>query len=334
MSKYLSLLVTALLLSIAVVGWAAPAAETKTVGAKKQINFPTKPIQLIVPSGAGAGTDIMSRALASAMKMNQPVVVVNKPGASGTLGTSEVALAKPDGYTVIAGMPAPFYIQPHILDLAYSIEDFRHIAQISPEEPLVLVVRPESPIKTLKQFEEMLKAGTTVKYGSAQPGSVGHLGMVDMFTQMKVKGGEHVPFQGAAAALTALLGGHIDIMPADLAEVLPRIRDKQLRPLAVFAMARNAALPDVPTFKEIGYNDIICVAFKWVAVPKNTPSEVVDYLKEEINKAVMSDSYKAYIKELNGLEVVVRSEEELTKNLKKFREQYGQTMASIGMKKK
>ena len=312
----------------------ARTADTDT--APKPANYPKKPLQLIVPSSAGGGTDVMIRALVAEMKLPQPIAIVNREGASGTIGTGEVARAKADGYTLVSGMPAPFYIQPNITNLFFSIEDFRNIAVISPDEQLVIVVTPDSPIKTFEDLKKIMLAGGDIKFGTSNPGSVGHCGLADLFHQMGVKDNfEMVPFKGAANALTALMGDHINVSTCDLAEALPRLRNNQVAPLAVFGEKRSEALPDVPCLTELGYPGTgYAVAFKWISVPKNTPDDIVEYLKAEINKAVLSDGYKKFIREVNGLDTHTMTEAELTQKLKDCRKKYKEILTMTGMAKK
>lgn len=301
---------------------------------KKPANYPVRPVQMMVSNAAGDGTDIMVRALIAEMDLGRPITVVNRGGASGTIGTTEGAKAAPNGYMVTVGAPAPFYIRPHIDNLSYDIGDFRHIVQISPEEPLVLAVTPSSPYKTFQDIEAAWKRGEALKFSSANPGSVGHCAMMDLFKQMGVTGGVNVPAMGGGGAMNDLIGGHTAFMPADLADVIPRMKNGQVVPLAVFGDQRNHMLPDVPSMKELGYDGTsYVVAFKWLSVPKGTPDDIVEYLQEQFNKAVMSEKYAAFINMLNGQPTYVESEEKLTAKLNSIYAKYGEIVEMIGMSK-
>ena len=304
----------------------------------KPERFPKGPVTILVGSTAGGGTDIMSRALAEPMSelMGVAVNIVNREGASGTIAADECAKAKPDGYTVIAGMPAPWYIKPHLSDLTYDpFKDFRNISVISPDEPLVIVVPADSQIGDFEQVVQMMKDGEKVVWGTSNPGSVGNCGLSDLFMKMDIYGKfEMVPFAGAADALTSLIGGHITISTADLAEAAPRVANGTLKAIAVFGNERCEALPDVPCLKELGFdNTDWVIAFKWISVPVDTPDEIVDYLKAVIDLSVMSDSYKEFIKSQNGLDTYTMSEEDLEKKLKECYDAYDEVLTATGQHK-
>lgn len=304
----------------------------------KPDQFPKGPVTILVGSTAGGGTDIMSRALADPMSktMGVAVNIVNREGASGTIAADECAKAKADGYTIITGMPASWYIKPHLTDLTYDpFEDFRNISVISPDEPLVIVVPADSKIDSFDQVVQMMKDGEDVIWGTSNPGSVGNCGLSDLFIKMDIYGEfEMVPFAGSADSLTSLMGGHITIATADLAEAVPRVANQTLKALAVFGDERSEALPDVPCLKELGFDDTgWVIAFKWISVPADTPDEIVDYLKAVVDLAVMSDSYKEFIKSQNGLDTYIMSEEELTAKLKGCYDAYDQVLTATGQHK-
>lgn len=305
---------------------------------EKPDNYPKGPVTILVGSTAGGGTDIMARALAEPLAeiMGVAVNIVNREGASGTIAADECAKAKADGYTIVAGMPAAWYIKPHLSDLTYDpFEDFRNISVISPDEPLVIVVPSESKIESFEQVVEMMKNGEKVSWGTSNPGSVGNCGLSYLFIQLGVYGKfEMVPFAGAADALTSLMGGHIDISTADLAEAAPRVTNKTLKAIAVFGNERCEALPDVPCMKELGFDGTDWViAFKWISVPRNTPDEIVNYLKAAVDLAVMSDSYKEFIRLQNGLDTYVMSEQDVNQKLKQCYDAYDEVLTATGQHK-
>lgn len=308
----------------------------KTAAELKPSNWPKSPISLMVGSAAGGGTDIMARMLAEAMNMDVAVNIINRNGASGTIAAEETAVSAPDGYTINVGMPAAYYIQPHLVDLTYDpFGDFRHIAVISPDEPLVIVVPVESSYESFSQVEEDMKGGKAINFGTSNPGSVGNCGLSDLFLQAGVyESLTMLPFGGSAETLTALQGGHIDVCTLDLAEALPRVNNGTLRALAVFGSQRCPSLPDVPCTEELGYKDLdYVIAFKWISVPRDTPEEIVAYLKAVFNEAVLSDTYADYIKSLNGLDTYTLTEEELTDKLKGCYDSYDGILRKIGTHK-
>lgn len=309
--------------------------NSDTAQVSKPDNYPKGPITILVGSTAGGGTDIMARALAEPLSeiMGTAVNIVNREGASGTIAADECAKAKPDGYTIVAGMPAAWYIKPHLSDLTYDpFNDFRNISVISPDEPLVIVVPADSEIESFEQVVKMMENEEKISWGTSNPGSVGNCGLSYLFMQLGVYDKfEMVPFAGAADALTSLIGGHIDISTADLAEALPRVKNGTLKVLAVFGSERCEALPDVPCMKEFGFDDTDWViAFKWISVPADTPDEIVDYLKASIDEAVLSDSYKEFIKLQNELDTYVMSEDDLNNKLKGCYDAYDEILTATG----
>ncbi|MCD8350587.1 MAG: tripartite tricarboxylate transporter substrate binding protein [Planctomycetaceae bacterium] len=299
----------------------------------KPASYPRRPVQVILHNAAGDITDIMFRALISEVDLGRPITIVNRGGASGTIGTTEAANAAPDGYTLTIGAAAPFYIRPHIDQLNYDISDFRHIVRISPEEPLVLIVAETSPYKTFQDLEAAWRRGEGLKLSSANPGSLGHCATMDILKQKGLSGAVNIPAMGGTVALTDMLGGHTDFMPSDLADVIPRVANGQVRALAVFGDERVDVLPDVPCMKELGLEGTsYAVAFKWIAVPKDVPEEIIDYLKCQFNKGVVKEKYSKFIKDLNGQDTYAESEEELTRKVQACYVKLGEIVEMIGLK--
>jgi len=327
-------LVIALVAMIAMASVFAQGAAEGEPAAKK-LDFPKRPITITVGSAAGGGTDVMARSLAESLDVGVAVNVVNKPGASGTVAASELANAKPDGYTINIGMPAATYIVPHTQKLSYTRESLRNIAVISPDEPLVFCVVPDSPIKTFEDFKALMASDKPVNLGTANPGSVGNVALNDLIMRWNSDANKSiVPFQGSAQSITALLGGHIDITVADLLEVTGRVANGTLRAIAVFGDKRADSLPDVPCMKELGVEDTgYAVAWKWVQVPADTPEEIVDYLKEAVNKAVTGEKYSAFIKQLNGLDTYSLTEEEINAKIDMCYKSFGDVLGKMTNKR-
>lgn len=266
-----------------------------TVAAQER--YPSRGIQMIVPFPPGGVADLTARPVAAAMEkqLKQPVVVVNKTGASGAVGMSFVANSKPDGYTILMALSS-ISIIPEADKLfdrkpAYTMDQLAPIALIS-ADPTIFVVRAESPWKSVKEFVQDAKK----RPGDISFSSSGVYGTLHMATEMFSHAAgiqlKHIPYSGAGPALTAILGGHVDTLASGPAVVAPHIKAGKLRPLAGWGAKRVAALPDVPTFKELGY-DIEFYIWAGVFVANGTPAPIVKALRESIGQAAKSPEFKA-----------------------------------------
>lgn len=218
--------------------------------------YPSRPIKLIVPFGAGGSTDMVARLLAEKMGpiLGQAVVIENKGGAGGSIGASEIAKSAPDGYTIGMATVSTHGANPAIMTkLPYDAKkDFAPITNVM-SVPSVFVVHPSVPAKTMKEFIALAKAHPG-KYTFASPGT-GSLGHANIENFMNLAGIEllHIPYKGAGQALTDALGGQVNAMTDNLPSSLSNIQAGKLRPLAVLAFKRAEVLPDVPTYTELGY---------------------------------------------------------------------------------
>jgi tripartite-type tricarboxylate transporter receptor subunit TctC len=289
-------------------------------------NFPTKSINLTAPSSAGGSTDLISRALASSMEepLGKSVVVENKPGANTAVGTKEVLNSKADGYSTVLAAESLFAITPLFVDDpdALAMDDMTVVAPVS-EEEYILVVNKDSGITSLKD----LLAKDDIKYATSGAGTGGQLGQAGLFA-LAGKKATDVPFDGGSAAVTAVLGNHADVVATQLAEVKPQIDAGKLVPLAVFSPERSEYFKDVPTAKESGY-DIAVVQRRWVAVPKETPQDVVTKLAESVETAKDSKDFQDFLKtsligewDSEAAEVTATVEED-TKTYSDLAKEYG-----------
>jgi tripartite-type tricarboxylate transporter receptor subunit TctC len=262
-----------------------------------QEHYPSRGIQMIVPFPPGGVADLTARPVAAAMEkvLKQPVVVVNKTGAAGAVGMSFVANSKPDGYTVLMALSS-ISIIPEADKLfdrkpAYTMDQLVPIALIS-ADPTIFVVRAESPWKSVKEFVQDAKK----RAGDISFSSSGVYGTLHMATEMFAHAAgiqlKHIPYSGAGPALTAILGGHVDILASGPAVVAPHIKAGKLRPLAGWGAKRVAALPEVPTFKELGY-DIEFYIWAGLFVPRGTPAPIAKTLRDTVRQAVNSSEFKA-----------------------------------------
>ena len=244
--------------------------------------FPSKPIKIIVPVAAGGGTDLLARTLGQKVGdlLGQPVVVENILGAGGNIGVQAVAKAAPDGYTLllspatIATNVAVFRKLPY--DLLKDLQTVTLVGQTS----VVLVVHPSFTAKTVAEFVDAAKQKPgSLNYGSAGIGSPQHL-QSELFAQRTGISGNHVPYKGQSQAMTDLVGGQLQYMFSPLQNALPFIREGRIRALGVASPQRNPALPQMPSFAELGYKDVDFSNWFALYAPAGTPAAVVKRLSE------------------------------------------------------
>ena len=288
-------------------------ALTLATGAACAQNYPTKAVRLVVPFLAGGSTDIVGRTIAQKLSemWGQPVVVDNRPGGGTTIGTDAVAKAAPDGYTLLV-TPAPFTINPSLLaKLPYdTLNDFAPITLIN-TTPLVLVVNPGVPAKSVKELIALAKAKPgQLNFGSSGTGGSNHLAG-ELFNAMAGVKIVHIPYKGNAGALTDIVGGHLDVVYNGLTSALALIKGGKLRVLAVTSLQRNAALPDVPTLDESGLKGFEAVAWNGLTAPAKTPREIVMKINADVLKVVNSPELKERLK-AEGSDPVGSSPEQFT----------------------
>jgi tripartite-type tricarboxylate transporter receptor subunit TctC len=266
-------------------------------GARAQEPYPSRPITIVAPFPPGGVADLTARPVAAALEkvLKNPVGVVNKTGAAGAVGMQFVATSKPDGYTLLLALSS-ISIIPEADKLfgrppAFTVDQFAPIALIS-ADPTVLVVRAESPWKTAREFiEDARKRPGQISYSSSGIYGTLHMAMELLSHSAGIKL-RHVPYAGAGPALTAILGGHVDALASGPAVVLPHIKSGKLRPLAGWGDKRVAALPDVPTFRELGYPEAEFYIWAGVFAPKGTPEPVLQKLRETLRAAVTDSEFK------------------------------------------
>ncbi len=265
--------------------------------------YPSRPIRLIVPFGAGGSTDMVARLLAEKMGpiLGQTVVIENKGGAGGSIGASEIAKSAPDGYTIGMATVSTHGANPAIMTkLPYDAKkDFAPITNVM-SVPSVFVVHPSVPAKTMKEFIALAKAHPG-KYTFASPGT-GSLGHANIENFMNLAGIEllHIPYKGAGQALTDALGGQVNAMTDNLPSSLSNIQAGKLRPLAVLAFKRAEVLPDVPTYTELGYAQMGDGGWFGLVAPAGTPKAVIAKLNAAAHKAMQDPAYLAKQKEISG----------------------------------
>ena len=274
-------------------------------------SFPTHPVKLMVPYSTGSATDVLSRVLAQKLSdaWGQSVIVDNQPGANGIPGTATVAKASPDGYTLI--MIAANHVANASLysKLPYdTVKDFRAIARVG-QVPFVLCVHPSLPVHSVKELVALAKQHPgQINYTSPGNGTPGHLSM-ELFKTMAGINLAHVPYKGAAQALTDMLGGQVPTGFVVVATAIPQIRNNKLRALAISSAKRSPQLPDVASFEELGYKGFDVVSWIGLAGPAGLPNDLVAKISNETLKIVQTAEVRDRLLAI-GVEPVPASAEE------------------------
>lgn len=253
-------------------------------------NYPNQPIKLMVPWPAGGGVDTTARMISEPLsqRLGQSIVIDNRGGAGGNIGTDLAARSKPDGYNLLMGSISPNAVNVHLYArLGFDpIKDFAPIVYVS-AVPNILVVPASSPAKNVKDLIDMARANPgKLNYGSGGVGSSQHLAAVQFMAAAKVEL-THVPYKGTAPAEADLVAGHISLM-LDTTTCLPFIAAGKMRALAVASKKRNPALPDVPTFDEVGLTGVYASSWYGLMAPAGTPRPIIDKLNAEANLVLKS----------------------------------------------
>jgi len=299
-----------IVLSVAA-GAAASVGET----AWAQQHFPSKPITLVVPFPAGSTTDLVGRILAGelAKATGQTVVVDNRGGAGGNVGTEAVARSAPDGYTLLMGTIGTHSINPAVYPkINYNpIADFAPIIQFG-TAPNVLVVNPDLPVKSVKELIDFVRARPgKVNYASSGNGTSNHLSGA-MFAARYGLVATHVPYRGGAQAITDLMRNEVQFMFYHYLPLLPHIHDGKLRALAITSARRIDALPDVPTMQQAGVPDFEVSAWFAVYAPARTPKPVVTALNTTIRRIINTPAVQASLTK-QGIDPVSGTPDDLRK---------------------
>jgi tripartite-type tricarboxylate transporter receptor subunit TctC len=261
-------------------------------------DYPNRSIEVVVPASAGGGTDVLARAFSEAAKKHLPqsMVVNNKPGASGAIGMGEMINAKPDGYKLCMVI-VEITILPHLGLTKYTWEDFQPIARLN-ADPAAITVRADAPWNTIEEFlAASQKNPGAMKMGNSGNGSIWHLAHAALEDKAGVKFNP-IPYQGAAPAVVALLGGHIDAVAVSPGEVAVHVAGGKLKTLAVMADQRIKGFEKVPTLKERKI-DLSIGAWRGLAAPKGTPPEVMAILRAAARKAAEEPSLKESLDKLS-----------------------------------
>ena len=281
-------------------------------------SFPSKPITIVAPFPPGGTTDVLARTIAHEMSktIGQQVIVDNRPGASGMIGTGSVAKAAPDGYTLLLSTPGPITTNPHLFSkMAYDpAKDLVPVTQIG-TVPQLLVVHPSVKANNVRELIALAKAQPgKLHYGSVGNGSTLHLAG-EMFNTSAGIELVHVPYKGSAPALTDLLGGQIQMMFDVIVSALPHVNEGKLRALAVTGAERSKSAPDIPTVAEAGVPDYSIVTWYGLMAPAGTPAPLVDRLNKEVVKVLKTPAVQDRLTTL-GADLVASSPKEFAEYLK------------------
>jgi tripartite-type tricarboxylate transporter receptor subunit TctC len=275
-----------------------------SAGAFGQDTYPSRAITMIVPFPPGGVADTTGRPTAAAMEkiLRQPVTITNRPGAGGAVGNAAVANAKPDGYTILMALSSISVIPAAdaLFDrkAAYSLDQFAPIALIS-ADPTILTTNPSLPVKSLKELVALAQS----RPGGLSFSSSGVYGALHMPMEMFLHAAKlkmrHVPTTGGGPAITAVLGGHVDLTAGGPAAITSHVKAGKLRPLASWGPKRHPGFPDVPAFKELGY-DIEYLIWAGMFAPKGTPEPVMNVLRDAARKAVSDPEFKSMMAKVNS----------------------------------
>ena len=302
--------------------------------AAAQEKFPTRPIEIIVPTPPGGGTDITARLLAELVEpmLGQKVVVVNKAGAGGTLGMSAVVQAKPDGYTLGGLWNAPLTMTPHSQAVPYSLQDYVAIS-LADTAPALLCTKPDFPANTGKEFIEVIRSNPN-KYTYGNDGVVGmlHLSTERIFTKLGIKA-RPVPFGGAGETLKNFLGGHIDIYAGSIPPIVPHVKAGAAKCLLLTSKEKNAAVPQAASLSELGIPETATYLWHGIVGPKGIPPDRIAILEKAFAQAAKSDKFRQLM-EAKGVTVEGSGAAEFRKLIDTEFKAMGEVVTSLGMAKK
>ena len=313
-----------LFFAIAVIAFAAHAAAQE---------YPSKPIRFIVPFPPGGGNDTMARTVGHKLTaaLGQQIVIDNRAGAGGIIGAETAARSAPDGYTLFLGGVGSHGINPNLhARLGYDpVTDFAPISLIA-SAPLILVVHPSVPAKSVKELIQLAQAKPgQLNFASNGKGGSSHLA-AEMFKMMTTTDMVHVPYKGLSPALTDLLSGQVQLMFSSTVAILPQVRAGKLRPLAMTGARRSPAMPDVPTIAESGVPGYETASWYGVLAPAGTPRAIVERLNRQIVKITHAPDVRERLA-TEGADPVGSSPEEFAAHIKRELARWAKVIKQAGI---
>jgi tripartite-type tricarboxylate transporter receptor subunit TctC len=305
------------------------------LNSQAQSAYPNKPIRIIVPYAAGGAADITARVVAQKMSesLGVPVVIDNRGGANGNIGTEAVAKAPPDGYTLLVAASGPVVVNQSLYaKLGYDpLKDLAPITQLTSYQ-YALVVTAGSPIKSVAQLVEMAKADPgKLSYGSTGIGGGGHLAG-EKFAAITGTQLTHVPYKGAALALSDLLGGQLSFTFEPVVTAAPQVASGKLRAYAVTSARRSSALPQLPTMAELGYKDFNVTQFQGLLAPAKTDPAIIERLRAEAVKALNSPDIIKRLATDGGYDLIGNSPAEFGKLIRDEAADYSRLIKNANIK--
>jgi tripartite-type tricarboxylate transporter receptor subunit TctC len=296
--------------------------------------YPNKPIRLVVPFTPGGVTDTSGRLIAEQLgkRLGQQVVVDNKPGASGNIGTQLAAAAEPDGYTLLLAFDGTMVINPHVFEKTpfNTVRDFAPVGKIG-DAILILVTNPNSPAKSLREVIALSKTQAGgLSYGTSGTGGTPHIAG-ELLKQRTGANLVHIPYKGGGQAMTDVLGGSIPLVYTAIAGAVQHVKGGKLHGVAVSSAQRAKSLPDVPTFIESGVADFEINSWVGIMAPAKTPKAVLDKLHAELN-AVLSDPAVRDRLDALGITATPGSAEQFGDEIKRDLARYGAVVKAAGIK--
>ena len=298
-----------------------------------QEKFPSRPIEIIVPTPPGGGTDIAIRLLAEQAEplLGQKIVVVNKPGGGGMIGMAQVVQARPDGYTLGGLWNAPLTMTPHTQPAPYKPADYVTIS-LADSAPIVLCVKKEFPAANGKEFiEHLQKNPGRFTYGNDGVGGTIHLSAERVFVKLGIKA-RPVPFGGAGETLKSYLGGHVDIYGGSMTPILPYVKDGSTKCLVVTSTERVPTMPDAASLTELGAPDTATVLWHGVVGPRAIPADRIAILEKAFQQAAFTDKFRQYM-ETRSIKVEGSTGVEFRKLIDTEYAAMGQILKVIGLVK-
>jgi tripartite-type tricarboxylate transporter receptor subunit TctC len=304
-----------------------------TPAAAKVQKWPTKPVRIYVGFTAGTSTDVVARIVANAVspRIGQPIVVENRPGASGTIAASLGAKAAPDGYSMVLGTPSSHATAPHVfLNLPYDpIKDFAPVALIG-NSYYVLVVAPQTAVKNVKELVALARSKPgQLNYASVGEGSLAHLGAL-IFSDMTGIQSTHVPYKGSTQSILDIVAGRVQFVFTVISTAQPLHRDGRVRIIAV-AGPRQGVLPDVPSMAESGYPDYELYFWFATFVPAATPRAIVSRMNREVNASLIDPKTRNLLIDA-GVTPNMLTLEELGELMRKDAERFRKIVVKAGIK--